>query len=167
MNEEKKEMMRALIVEWGLPECISETKDDVIFKFDDIGLGNATEEGYHCKDGDVKFCLYDKRNEKVLFSMDFYKSNSTISNLSRKPVGIKLELLYVQDESLRKKGVASFYIEKLIDYAINEKLECIYVQANANAKNFKDDGKNDSLRQKELVEFYNKRSTQEMPIRFL
>jgi hypothetical protein len=167
LTEGTNEVMRKRITKWGLPECIRENKDNVIFKFDDISLENTNEQGYHCQDGDVKFCLIDKRNAKVLFSMDFYKNNSKISNLSRKPVGIKLELLYVHDESLRKKGVASFYIKKLIDYAIHEQAECIYVQPNANARNFKNDGKKNSLRQRELEDFYKKRSTQEMPIRFL
>lgn len=115
--------MRKLIIDWGLPESIKENEDNVVFKFDDNGLINTQEQGYHYQNGGVKFCLYDKRNRKALFSMDFHKSNSTVANLKKRGVGINLELLYVHDESLRKKGISSYYIEKLINYAIHEKVE--------------------------------------------
>lgn len=156
--------MRKLITDWGLPECIKENEDNVVFKFDDNGLLNTQEKGYHCRYGDVKFCLYDKRNGKALFTMDFHKSNPTIATLRKRGVGINLELLYVHDESLRKKGISSYYIGKLIKYAIDEKVECIYVRPNANALNFQHDNKENSLSQRELEEFYKKRSTKEMPI---
>jgi len=164
LNEEKNEIMKKLIINWDLPQGINENKETVIFKFDDNGLVDTNERGYHCENGDVKFCLYDKRNGKVLFSMDFYKSNPKIANLSGHKVGIKLELLNVHVESFRKKGIASYYLEKLKDYAIRERVDCINVMANANAENFKHDSKKNSLLQTELKEFYKKRSTQEMPI---
>ncbi|MFK4389890.1 hypothetical protein ABH916_001818 [Peribacillus frigoritolerans] len=166
MNEENNYLMRRVILDWGLPESIKENEDDVVFKFDDNGLVNTLEKGYHCRNGDVKFCLYNKINGKALFSMDFHKSNPTIANLRKRGVGINLELLYVHDESLRKKGISNYYIEKLINYAIHEKVECIYVRPNANATNFLHDSKKNSLSQRELEEFYNKRSTKEMPIEF-
>ncbi|NHM31278.1 hypothetical protein [Neobacillus terrae] len=164
MNGENNNLMRKLIKAWGLPECIKESEGNVVFKFDDNGLVNTQEKGYHCRNGDVKFCIYDIRGGKALFSMDFHKSNPTIANLRKRGVGINLELLYVHDTSLRKKGISSFYLEKLINYAIQEKVEYIYVRPNANAINFLKDSKKNSLSQRELEEFYNKRSTKEMPI---
>lgn len=94
--------------------------------------------------------------------MDFFKSKSS---LSKKPAPrIELELLYVHDESLRKKGLASYYFDKLREFAISQNLKCIFVRVNANAKNFKKDSKHNALDQKELEFFYEKRNTVEMPV---
>lgn len=167
MNEENNEAMKRLIIDWGLPEYINQNKDDIIFKFDDNGIVDTEKREYHCRNGSVKFCLFDERNKKVLFSMDFYKSGSAIAKLRYGSHGVVLniQLLYVHDESLRKKGISSYYIEKLKEYAIQEKAECIYVHANADARNFNGDSKINSLRQSELEEFYKKRCTNGMPIK--
>lgn len=164
LNEEKDKGMRQLILDWGLPECLKEDGENIVFKFDDAGLLNTRERGYHCKDGDVKFCLFNKQTGKVLFSIDFHKNNPIVSKLKNQAIGINLELLIVHDDSLRNKGISSYYIEKLKDYAIEQKLQCIYVRANANAENFKDDSKKNSLSQTELEEFYKRRGTKEMLI---
>jgi hypothetical protein len=164
LNEEKDKVMRQLILDWGLPGCLKENGENIIFKFDDDGLVNTKERGYHCKDGDVKFCLFIKQTGNVLFSMDFHKNDRRVSILRNRTVGINLELLYVHDDSLRNKGISSYYIEKLKDYTIGQELQCIYVRANENAENFKDDSKKNSLSQKDLEDFYQKRGTKEMPI---
>ncbi|KON88917.1 hypothetical protein AF332_20385 [Sporosarcina globispora] len=164
-EKQNNKTMENMIINWGLPDCIKENEDYIVFKFDDKGLLNTKERGYHCEDGNVKFCLYYKRNEKVLFSMDFYKRNQRImEELKRDKKEINLELLYVHDESLRKIGIASYYIEKLKYYAIQEGIEQIYVRANANAINFKQDNKKNSLSQSELEKFYKNRRSSEMPI---
>lgn len=93
--------MRRLIIDWGLPEYITENLNDVIFKFDDNGLKGTKEKGYHCVDVNVKLCICDKRDGKVLFPMDFFK----IKPFEPQKCGfkIRLELLYVHDESFLKK----------------------------------------------------------------
>ncbi|MFP7378153.1 GNAT family protein [Bacillus paralicheniformis] len=160
---DKNEMMRKRIIEWGLPECLKRSEYDLTFKFDDDGINDTKEREYHCEDGNVKFCLFDEKSKKVLFSMDFFESGSRMSSLM-KTKRIKLELLYVHDASLRKKGIASYFIKKLQKYAIEEKFEQIFVIANANANNFKETDKDNALSQKELEDFYEKLSTPAMPI---
>ncbi|MCV2515330.1 GNAT family N-acetyltransferase [Bacillus subtilis] len=165
---DKNEIMRETIINWGLPDALCE-KYNVDFKFDDEVFDNDKtkgERGYYCKDGEVKFCLYDNELKQVLFSMEFFKRGSKVSELTNKKV-IILELLYVHEEELRKKGIASYYLDKLIDYAISENMDYIQITANANAKNFKNDRKKNALNQKELEEFYKKRSTSKMPIKLL
>ncbi|MBY6053317.1 GNAT family N-acetyltransferase [Cytobacillus firmus] len=162
---ENKNTMKNMIIDWGLPDCIKENENYIVFKFDDKGLHNTKERGYHCEDGNVKFCLYNKKNEKVLFSMDFYKRNQRImEELKRDKKEINLGLLYVHDESLRRKGIASYYIEKLKYYAIQEGVDQVSLRANANAINFKQDNKKNSLSQSELEKFYISRSSLEIPI---
>ncbi|PFR79176.1 hypothetical protein COK40_02490 [Bacillus cereus] len=170
MSEQSNIVMEKIIRKWGLPPCIKMIESDIDYKFDDKDLANTTERGYGFEGGKIKFCLYDKINRNVLFSMDFHKINPRLSAIWRvngKPMSersIKLELLYVHDESIRQQGIASYYIEKLRNYAIQEGMECIYVRADANADNFKNDKKKDALSQEELEKFYDSKSTDEMPI---
>ncbi|NMP48073.1 GNAT family N-acetyltransferase [Bacillus subtilis] len=164
--DDRNEFMKERIIKWGLPEALIRKKDVVYFKFNDDEIFNTKERGYHCKDGDVKFCLYDNELKRVLFSMEFFKRGSKLSELTNKKV-IILELLYVHEEELRKKGIASYYLDKLIDYAISENMDYIQITANANAKNFKNDRKKNALNQKELEEFYKNKSTPKMPIKLL
>lgn len=161
--DDKNEIMRERVVSWGLPGALVSKKDVIEFKFNDDDITDTTETNYHCKDGDVKFCLYDSEAKKVLFSMDFFKVNSRLV----KEIYVKLEFLYVHDEKLRKKGIASYFIGKLIGYAICEEVDFIKVHANANARNFKKDNKKNALMQPELEAFYEKRNTKEMPIKLL
>ncbi|MEK3844286.1 hypothetical protein NYE34_04715 [Bacillus sp. FSL R5-0418] len=162
---DKNEIMRETIIKWGLPNALCE-KHNVDFKFDDDEIfdPNTNERYYRCKDGDVKFCLYDNDTDKVLFSMEFFKVHNQLVNEKF----VKLEFLYVHDENLRKKKISSYFIDKLIEYAINdEEVDSIKVLANANAKNFKNDSKKNALTQLELEKFYKKRSTSKMPIKLL
>ncbi len=160
------EIMKDLIISWGLPECLNKYKDNITFKFDNNDLFGTKEKNYHCKNEDVKFCLYNTKLKKVLFSMDFFRIDESFSK--RFPVPrIQLELIYTHEYSLRKQGIATYYIEKLIEYAISRDIKCIVITANASAKNFENDNKINSLEQSELELFYKKRSTLEMPIEVL
>ncbi|WP_431030355.1 hypothetical protein [Lysinibacillus sp. LZ02] len=163
-----KRTMEDLIISWGLPEYLESKKSSIIFKFDDDGLTDTSEKGYHCKDGSVKFCLYDEELGKVLFSMEFFRSGFGIKRLSpESKFGVTLQLLFVHDESLRKKGIASYYFNGLREYAIREKEKCIRVNANANAKNFRKNSKQNALSQKDLEKFYKDRSTPVMPVELI
>ncbi|PDZ26447.1 hypothetical protein CON85_23515 [Bacillus toyonensis] len=170
MSEQSNIVIENLIRNWGLPPCIKKIESDIDYKFDDNELTNTTERGYGFEGGKIKFCLYDKTNRSVLFSMDFHKINPRLAAIwivngkSMSEKSIKLELLYVHDESLRKQGISSYYIEKLRNYAIQEGMECIYVKADANASNFNSDKKKNALSQEELEKFYDSKWTDEMPI---
>ncbi len=146
--------MEALIRGWGLPKVLKEQGDNIDFKFDDNGLVDTKESGYGVEDGKVKFAIWNKRTGKVLFTMDFHKPNSMIIDLRQwNEKTLIVDLLYVHEESLRKKGISSFYIEK-----IKSITEHIYVIANTNANKFKGSSKVNALTQKELKDFYEKRN---------
>jgi len=162
---DKDKIMKQLILSWGMPDIIN--KENIVFKFDNKELLNTGETGYHCRDGDVKFCLYDIINKSALFSMEFFISRPFEAGTYKRDYRVNLNLLYLHEDSHRKKGIASYYIERLISYAVQEKIECIVVNPNANALNFKYDIKENSLEQEELKRFYKKRSTKEMPVIFV
>lgn len=157
MREHSKKMTD-YIRGWGLPHCLKEIQKDIVFIFDDsYDCISEVEGGYHCHDDDVKFGLYNVKKDKILFTMDFYWEEKSrafyVPNLPR----VNLALLYTHDAKYRKKGIASYYVSKLIEYAIAKKANYIYLTPNA----IEDDM---SLSQQELIAFYRKRSTEKMPI---
>lgn len=154
--------MENLITGWGLPGCLERNKEHIIFKFDDESLMGTGEKGYHCKVRNVKFCLYNVSSQMVIFSMDFFISNFPLSG--KPSPRIELELIHVHDAFSRGKGVASYYFDRIREYALEEKAKCIYVRPDANAKNFKNDSKLNALSQSDLELFYKRRSTPEMPV---
>lgn len=145
--------MRKRIIEWGLPECLMSSEYDINFKFDDDGINDTKETGYHCEDENVKFCLFDEKSKKVLFSMEFYKPSLSLPYRKR----LRLELLYVHDDSLRKQGVATYYLKKLREYAIQEIFDCITINVNPDDDYFKNNSKGNALNKNELVDFYKRK----------
>ncbi|MES5851868.1 GNAT family N-acetyltransferase [Bacillus cereus group sp. MG68] len=169
MINENNKVMEKTIRDWGLPktEYMIQNQESIEFIFDENGPEKTKyqEQKYHCKDGDVQFYLYDKLNNKTLFSMGFRPMNSFIAKkLLKKEKAIKLELLYVHEDALRKKGISTYYIRKLQKYAYDEGVECISVTAYANLEKFKHGIRTNALNQAELEGFYKRLSTNEMPI---
>ena len=98
--------------------------------------------------------------------MDFYEEiNERMLKLFNTKKFIKLELLNVNDYTMRKKGIASYYINKLQEYAIKRSFSYIKINPCVRAENFKGQNKEDSLSQEELEKFYLSKSTEEMPIK--
>ncbi|PFW00424.1 hypothetical protein COL21_08240 [Bacillus thuringiensis] len=165
MSQEINKEVEALIRGWGLPEALKDKEGNVQYQFSGRREVNGHEQTYRCEDGDVKFCLYNKRNEQALFSMDFHKVSPRLlglMNINEKP--ITLQFLYVIDDSLRNKGIASFYVKKLQEYACDEGMDCINVVPYADLEISKNNKRN-ALSQTELKKFYGKLSTPEMPIK--
>lgn len=159
--------MEELIREWGLPDALKEQEGNIGYQFYGHRTFNNHEQEYFCHDGDVKFCLYNKINNKALFSMSFYKPATWYVGLSEtndKPITLKL--LYVMDDLLRDKKIGTFYVRKLQEYAHDEGMNCIYVTPNTDVDIFKNNMAH-ALSQSELEKFYNKLSTTEIPIRLI
>lgn len=157
--------MEELIRGWGLPEALIEQEGHIEYQFEGGRIVNNHEQKYFCNDGDVKFCLYNKINNKALFSMSFYKAASWFVELRRendKPIILKF--LYVIDDSLRNKKIATFYVKKLQEYALDQGMDCIDVTPNNDVDIFENNMVN-ALSQIELETFYQKLSTPEMPIK--
>lgn len=165
----RAEELKRIIRNWGLPIVLLSNKENIEFKFSDEGIKNNTETNYRIDAGTCKFCLYDVKEEKPLFSMEFYQISDRIAAL--RPVGkpiekpLVLEFLYVHDDSLRKKGIATFYMKKVLRYAKSIKVDYLKIKPNANADNFKKDKKTNALNQEELEQFYSKFCTPEMPVK--
>lgn len=162
-----------LIREWGIPAPLQGKNVDFVFSPDEIldtinNLKNQHVKNYyndlHCRDGSVKFCLYDFDPRKIVFTMDFFKvvdffNNGNELNSDR----IKLQILYVNDPELRNKGIAKYYIKKLQEYAIQEGISCIKLHPNPNDKLFMN--KENALSKKQLIDFYNNMSNEQVTIK--
>ncbi|MED0851771.1 hypothetical protein, partial [Bacillus altitudinis] len=169
MKLESQNISEAIIRNWGLPEALLSHNEDIEFRFSDEGMKESIRTGYHINDMSCKFCIYNVREDKPLFSMDFHEKFSITERFTKtydaqKNRPLMLQLIHVHDGSLRKGGIATFYIEKLIEYAKSIKSDHIIVnKVNAESPDFRSD-QNNALKQDELKKFYKKFDTPEMPI---
>lgn len=156
--------MKEIIEMWAKPTILQ--KDSIKFVFNSneiITTINSLKNGYysnlHCEDGSVKFCLYDFESDKILFTMDFFEPKGL-----RKGEHIKLNILYVNDFKLRSKGIATYYMKKLVEYSTERNIPCIKLFVNPNDKLFID--KRNALSKEELKRFYKSMSTNKVKIKY-
>ena len=161
MNDKQ---MRELINDFGIPAIQELENKKFSILFDDINVNGTDEKGYHCNVNDVKFCVYDIDKNTPIFTMDFFETSDRINMIYHDERHIKLELLYVHDKKLRNKGIATFYIRKLQQYAMDNDFKYIKVCPNPKANNFKG---NEGLSMIELINYYAKLSTEDMPIKII
>lgn len=164
-------IMEDYIKDWGLPEVLKGYENEVVYKFTDEETKTDCHQGLHCRYGSVKFSLYDETKQKVLFTMDFFLPGRNPKIAALRAAGssetcksLELNLLDVELAGLRKKGIASFYLNKLKEYAIQENANRINIMADAENEYFKEKSKENGLSQINLEKFYRKRSSIEMPI---
>ncbi len=164
-----------LIREWGIPAPLQGKNVDFVFSPDEIldtinNLKNQHVKNYyndlHWRDGSVKFCLYDFDPRKIVFTMDFFKvvnffNNGNEPNSDR----IKLQILYVNDPELRNKGIATYYLKRLQEYAIADGISFINIHPNPNDKLFMN--KENALSKKQLIDFYNNMSNEQVTIKLI
>lgn len=99
-----------------------------------------------------KFCLYNNTRQEIVFIMDFIiLGQSLIFDNERQEDYIKILLIYVEDK-YRKKGIAKYYLNKLIELAIENKINKFRIYPNPDNEIF--ENKTNALDKKELVEYY-------------
>lgn len=145
-----------IINRFGIPEIEGIEKEYLTLKTNDKKIPGTDEEDFLCEEGSYKFCLVKEKNElpiEPIFIMDFFKSNDLLNLLrnSQEEPAINLELLWVKD-TLRKKKIATYYIQKLVQYAKEEGFTQINIRPNPHASNFKNDKK--ALNEEQLISFY-------------
>lgn len=150
--------MQNIIKQWLIPDILKERNIKFVFDSNEImDKVNSLEskhnkeyyEDLHCRDSSVKFCLYNFESNEIVFTMDFFES----SNFSRSNY-IKLQILYVNNPELRNKGIATYYLKKLRDYAEEKEICKIKIYVNPNDKLF--ENKENTLSKKDLIKFYKK-----------
>ncbi len=147
--------MRSEIESWGIPNIDELKGRNIKFVFDlsEINKEKGSFVELHCEKESVKFCLYDFTNDIEIFTMEFFARPKSLLMLTNELPSIKLELLNVNDFNLRRKGIASYYLDRFKEYAIKHKYSCIRVTPNPNASVFQGENKDNSLEIDELVNF--------------
>lgn len=147
-----------IIKNWGLPESIKDKNIDFIFNTDDLNSGlknNDIIQNLLCDGMGAKFCLYDKENNKIILTMDFiiFGISENILFIGREKC-IKLNCLCVNDFEMRDKGIAKYYLEKLIEFGIYNKISEFKLFPNPNDKLFNNLNKINTLKKEKLKDFY-------------
>lgn len=155
--------MKEIIEMWAKPTILQKDSIKFVFNANEIitninSLKNDYYGDLHCRDGSVKFCLYDFESDKILFTMNFWE----FSKFTKEKY-IKLDRIYVNYFKLRNKGIATYYMKKLVEYATERNIPCIKIFVDPNDKLFID--KRNALSKEELKRFYNSMSTNEVKIK--
>lgn len=156
--------LKETIRNWGLPEYLQKYGEDIQYRFDDEACndtGDSLNGGYHTNIGSAKFCLFLKSSSTNVFTMDFFKPRP--KNIGDRNE-VWLELIWVRIDSFRNKGIASFYMNRLIEYAIEEKVDCIRLRAIADADDFEGHSLRNALNQEQLEKFYRSFISEKMNI---
>ena len=152
--------MKSIIEGWGVPD-IAELRDKnlkFIFDSNEINSDKLIYQGLLCRESTAKFCLYDIDNDEGIFVMDFLEIDGMGFGLDKFEPYIKLMIMNVINPSYRKKGIATYYLEKLIEYAIKQNIKVIKGYPNPNDEVFKGQSKDNRLEKDKLREFYKSKS---------
>ena len=151
------------IINFGFPDILKES--NVQFFFDDIFADtNFPNLGYHCRDNSVKFFIRNMSNNETVFDMDFYIRDSYSSPFRSKTISERhIHLQYIKTCFIyRKQGIASFYINQLINLCADNDIRLITLDA---APSSSDTRK--TFNKSELVDFYNGFSTDSVKIEII
>lgn len=148
-----------IIENWGVPESIKDKNIEFIFNTDDLNSNLKNDDiiqNLLCDDIGAKFCLYDKENNKIILTMSFIILGMN-GRLPRKELELRLDILYVNDSDMRKKGIATYYLEKLIEFGITNNINKFKLNPNPYDELFKNIDRTNTLDLEKLKAFYIKR----------
>lgn len=138
--------MEEVIKAWGIPENL---KGDYEYKFN--GKISAIKERTFGMNRGYTFCLVDKSNGKEVVIIDFFLARTSVSG----PVqSVRIEIIYVPHLEYRNKGVATFFVSKIKNYALSIGVNRITVTVAPNARIFKSSNKSKGPTKEELIKFY-------------
>lgn len=160
MSNKINEDMKTIIEGWGIPKILEFRNKNIKFIFDSNEINNKDEiyQGLLCRKNTAKFCIYDVDNDEGIFIMDFIEHGKRVNKLSNSQPYLKLMILNVMNSKYRKKGIATYYLEGLRDYAIKENISVIKVHPNPSDDIFKGQNKENRLEIDKLKKFYENKS---------
>ncbi|MBO0423873.1 GNAT family N-acetyltransferase [Enterococcus plantarum] len=153
------------ITNFGVPSILKDR--DIKFCFSD-SLGDRSLIGIGChikpdKDS-VKFFLYDQNSHESIFTMDFYIRKHSSRAFPDNDNGNST--LYLQhigtNQELRKNGIATFYMSKLVEFCTNNNIKSITLNIAVPSKKLKN-----ALSKSELIKFYKSFATNDVDIRII
>ncbi|MGL5640729.1 MAG: hypothetical protein ACRDDM_00590 [Paraclostridium sp.] len=147
-----------IIKSWGIPESLKDKNIEFIFNNDDLNSdlkNNEIIQNLLCDGTGANFCLYDKENKKIIFTMNFIileTDEDSLFIITEKY--IKLICLCVNDFEMRDKGIAKYYLGKLIELGIFNKISEFKLSPNPDSELFDTLNKINALKKEKLKDFY-------------
>ena len=145
-----------IIKNWGVPKSIKDKKIKFRFNNENLKCDSKDKEivkNLDCYDRGSKFCLYDIENDKIILTMDFFIPRSFRGTKDTEKE-IKLQCLYINDSEMRRKGIATYYLEKVIEFGISNDINKFRLSPNPEAEEFENLDKRKTLSLKDLNDFY-------------
>ena len=147
-----------IIKSWGSPESLKDKNIEFIFNTDDLNFNFKNDDliqNLSCDGMSAKFCLYDKENNKIILTMNFIIYGISDRPLfSRLKKRIKLSCLCINDFEMRGKGIAKYYLEKLIKFGSSNGINDFYLCPDPSHELFKNLDKTNTLNLENLKAFY-------------
>ncbi|EPF4336848.1 GNAT family N-acetyltransferase [Enterococcus faecalis] len=155
-------LTKETIENFGFPESLKGM--DLVYCFDDK-LRDKNFVGPDCEfaENDVKFFIYDRLSGDSLFTMDFYLRDFHNKSLFN-PIQIDEPIAYLQhigtNTSYRGRGIASYYVEKLVEFCENNGRKFLLLDIAPSEKN-------PGLDAIQLEKFYKSKETDKVKICFV
>lgn len=155
-------LTKEIIENFGFPESLKIL--DLVYCFDDeLGDEVVMGRGCHCEETSVKFFLYNPNNHDTVFTMDFYLKERHKKSLFN-PIQIDEPIAYLQhigtNTSYRGRGIASYYVEKLVEFCENNGRRFLLLDIAPSEKNL-------GLDAIQLEKFYKSKETDKVKICFV
>lgn len=153
---------KKVITNFGIPNCLKNF--DLKFCFTDSLSDELVGCGCHCSTFSTKFFLYDNLSTQAIFTMNFYITDTPLSPFCKaKTSGQRVHLQHIAtNNSFRNRGIASFYITKLVDFCRINNIQTITLDVCPDSND-----KMNALNDHELAKFYNSFSTDEVKIKII
>lgn len=156
-----------IIKNWGVPESIKDKNIEFIFSIKDLNFEitkdnvigelycyDKVPEIFSCiLDGGSKFCLYNKENNKIIFTMEFKIFKNKLFD-EKQGKSIQLKCICTNDSEMRYKGIAPYYLKKLIEFGIDNNINIFYLYPNPYDEAFEGIGTEKTLTKERLEDFY-------------
>lgn len=149
------------IMKWGIPDTLT---GDYKFKFKGK-LSYVKDREY---DGELGFfCLWDIINDKEVIVVDIWAETNTLVQMIGGSKLPKLEVLHIPYEEYRHKGVANYYMGKLVQQLEEDGATGLRVLPNSNADLFKNNKSTLDMDNATLEKFYMKFESENFEIQIL
>lgn len=155
---------KEIIKNWGVPEAIKDKNVEFVFDINDLdseAIKDKVIKGLYCdnkgskflSEGGSKFCLHNKENNKIIFTMEFKILNTNFFD-EKLGKSIKLDCICINDSEMIDKKIAKYYLKKLIEFGINKNINVFYLYPNPDDELFEEIDKENTLTKENLEKFY-------------
>lgn len=141
-----------IIKNWGFPKILNSENIKFIFDNKDIPMEQMKlVQGLDCYKGGTKFCIYDFERNIPIFMMDFIIPGFSVFEIKE---SISIKVICMIDVNLRGKRIANYYLNKLIEFGLENNIYKFKLYPNPDDKIFNDIDKINILSKENLSEFY-------------